>query len=109
MKRGGERGSVRERVGAGRGVSAGARAEAQARVHGRTRRRSCGARVSLASRSSPVGFCDLDADDFWHPLNKQHVALAGDPGLDEIVKALLGNWCFMFSLICARVCVCLGP
>ncbi|OAY64044.1 Protease HtpX [Ananas comosus] len=61
------------------------------RVGPRTRRRSCGVRVSSVSRSSPVGFRDLDADDFRHPLDKQNTSLLrAIPGLDEIVKALLG-------------------
>ncbi|XP_020107404.1 uncharacterized protein LOC109723456 isoform X1 [Ananas comosus] len=62
------------------------------RVGPRTRRRRCGVRVSSVSRSSPVGFRDLDADDFRHPLDKQNTSLLrAIPGLDEIVKALLAG------------------
>ncbi|KAI3849998.1 hypothetical protein MKX03_015343 [Papaver bracteatum] len=49
-------------------------------------------RVSLTSRVGPVVFKDLDADDIRHPLDKQNtLILKAIPGLNEIVKALVGT------------------
>ncbi|XP_026386066.1 uncharacterized protein LOC113281514 isoform X1 [Papaver somniferum] len=49
-------------------------------------------RVSLSSRVGPVVFKDLDADDIRHPLDKQNtLILKAIPGLNEIVKALVGT------------------
>ncbi|XP_057983458.1 plastoglobule-localized metallopeptidase 48, chloroplastic isoform X2 [Malania oleifera] len=53
-----------------------------------------GLRVSVcrAAAASSVVFRDLDADDFRHPLDKQNtLIMRAIPGLNEVVKALLGT------------------
>ncbi|XP_043706239.1 uncharacterized protein LOC122655917 isoform X3 [Telopea speciosissima] len=48
-------------------------------------------RISVC-RAGPVFFRNLDADDFRHPLDKQNTMLLRViPGLDELVKSLLGT------------------
>ncbi|KAJ4972577.1 hypothetical protein NE237_005751 [Protea cynaroides] len=48
-------------------------------------------RISVC-RAGPVVFRNLDADDFRHPLDKQNtMLLRAIPGLDEIIKAMLGT------------------
>ncbi|CAK9143309.1 unnamed protein product [Ilex paraguariensis] len=43
-------------------------------------------------RATSVVFCNLDADDFRHPLDKQNtLILRAIPGLNEVGKALLGT------------------
>ncbi|MFQ6631282.1 hypothetical protein Gotur_009154 [Gossypium turneri] len=56
------------------------------------KRRNGRIRVSVYSRSSPLVFRDLDADDFRHPLDKQNtLILKAIPGLNELGRALLAG------------------
>ncbi|MBA0714740.1 hypothetical protein Golax_013697 [Gossypium laxum] len=59
---------------------------------GSVKKRNGRIEASVDSTAHPLGFRDLDADDFRHPLDKQNtLLLRAIPGLNEIGRAILAG------------------